>query len=508
MSDFTLVDTKGWEYDLQSIYSAYIGYFQLNSIPWYDRSWGHFFTSFDEFLSFSWPVITVTDSWTGRAHIVTRLNSLGAFLKMIKTRFGEILPQAPNILQVSPFESGQRHLRNVSDYSSYKKLHGTLPAAVLAALKARVRAGEPKAVQELWDRKDKTYLALDFEWSERNEKSCLEWGYAAVRCGLLDAMGHWPPVPDSNYRKGHYIVSEYVDKVTNKRCPTYPWQYAFGDSQVLSKTKLPEVIQAIISSLASPDSETSSNNLVIVAHGASGDLQRLEEMKIKLPHNVLIIDTANLERHLFSTGHRPAMLDPKTNKPRLPGTTLSLENLLRSFTIPPLYDSNGAQPTSTAPKPLLTTLPNCTMHNSGNDAFMCLFALQMLLEPEGTVAPTMKKGFVGKPGTSALHMGPTLMGGLTPPAMFSAGSLPITPTFSGFNMTVAPMMMANAGYGMPGDRRSYAENNKPGERRSFGFEAGDLAGEIGKMQISRTGNHSRLGVPSPVRRQSTGYYGP
>src|SRR6267154_1314731 len=38
-------------------------------------------------LGFSWPVITVTDSWTGRAHIVTRLTTVGAFIKMIKTRY-------------------------------------------------------------------------------------------------------------------------------------------------------------------------------------------------------------------------------------------------------------------------------------------------------------------------------------------------------------------------------------------------------------------------------------
>ena len=57
----------------------------------YERSWGHHFQSFEEFLAFSWPVIIVTDAWTGRAHIVTRLNSIGAFLKMIKTRYFSFL---------------------------------------------------------------------------------------------------------------------------------------------------------------------------------------------------------------------------------------------------------------------------------------------------------------------------------------------------------------------------------------------------------------------------------
>ena len=75
----------------------------------------------------------------------------------------------------------------MSDYSSYKKLHSTLPAALLSALKTRIRAGEPKAIKELWDKKDKTFMTIDFEWSERNEKSILEWGFAAVRCGHLEA---------------------------------------------------------------------------------------------------------------------------------------------------------------------------------------------------------------------------------------------------------------------------------------------------------------------------------
>lgn len=98
------------------------------------------------------------------------------------------MQQPPNVLQVTPFETAQRHLRNVSDYTSYRKLHATLPAVALVAARQRVRAGEPKALRQLWDAKDKTFLALDFEWNERNEKSALEWGYAAVRCGHLYSL--------------------------------------------------------------------------------------------------------------------------------------------------------------------------------------------------------------------------------------------------------------------------------------------------------------------------------
>ncbi|KAI0936891.1 hypothetical protein AcV5_004919 [Taiwanofungus camphoratus] len=407
MSDFSVVDPRGWDCDLQSIYSAYIGHFQLHGVPWYERSWGVFFISFEEFLTFAWPVITVTDQWTGKAHVVTRMTNIGAFIKMIKTRFGETLPMVDNILRVSPFETAQRHLRTISDYATYRKVYATLPAAVLAALKVRVRSGEPKAVRDLWNAMDKTFLSIDFEWSERNTSSCLEWGYAAVRCGHLETVGTWPPDPEQNYRRGHYIIGEYVDKVHNKFRPNFPWAYGFGESQVITKAKLPQVIQAIVSSLVSPDSETVANCLVLVGHGISGDLQRLEEMKIKLPHNVLIIDTSAFERQLFNTGQRGIMHDP-SGRLREHGTTLSLTNMLRS----------------------LGVNIQCTMHNSGNDAFMTLVGLQLLLDPENTKVPIPKAVRdmcpIGTPRSATRSPSglPSITLAPTPPVGFPVGKRP------------------------------------------------------------------------------------
>jgi hypothetical protein len=174
------------------------------------------------------------------------MTSIGAFVKMIKTRFGDTLPVVDNVMKVHPLETHHRHLRTISDYSSYKKLHATLRAVRLSALKARIRLGEPRAIQELWDLHDKSFLAIDFESSERNAASILEWGYATVRCGHLDALEAWPPLPEENYRRGHYIVSEYADRARNKYNQTFPWQYAFGESQVVSKAKIPQIIQAVI----------------------------------------------------------------------------------------------------------------------------------------------------------------------------------------------------------------------------------------------------------------------
>ncbi|KAF8799914.1 hypothetical protein BYT27DRAFT_7200900 [Phlegmacium glaucopus] len=390
---------------------------------------------------------------------------------MIKTRFGETLPQAPNILQVTPFETVNRHLRHVSDYASYKKLHSTLPAALLSALKARVRAGEPKTIKELWSKKDKTFLAIDFEWSERNEKSVLEWGYAAVRCGHLEALGHWPPVPDTNYRKGHYIVAEYVDKVTNKHCPNYPWQYSFGESQVATKPKLPQIIQAVISSLASPDSETTPNHLVLVAHNIQGDLARLEEMKIKLPNNLLIVDTMVYERALYSSGLRGVMIDPKTEKPRVSGSNLSFETFLYSLTVPFAPNSPNTEKRSLSPQPqpiMPIVLPKCTLHNAGNDAFMCLFALQTLLEPAPTLVPTIKKNRSLKPGIPGplmINGGAAAVGSMSP-MMMNCGAPSPNMHYAGFAFgAMTPRLSSSPS--MPRLPSPY-----------------DLASEFGQMQVS------------------------
>jgi hypothetical protein len=105
---------------------------------------------------------------------------------MVKTRFGETLPPVDRYIQhIEPFETAQRPLRTVADYASYKKLSASLPAVVLAAQRTRVRQGEVDAVRALWNATDKTFMAIDLEWSERNPNTVLEWGYAALRCGLL-----------------------------------------------------------------------------------------------------------------------------------------------------------------------------------------------------------------------------------------------------------------------------------------------------------------------------------
>ena len=70
--------------------------------------------------------------------------------------------------------------------NDYNKMQSFFPAAVILATKERISLGEPMIVQRLWDAKLKTFLAIDFEWYERDHSICLEFGYCALRCGILN----------------------------------------------------------------------------------------------------------------------------------------------------------------------------------------------------------------------------------------------------------------------------------------------------------------------------------
>ncbi|CAE6461274.1 unnamed protein product [Rhizoctonia solani] len=341
--NFQLVDVQGWDWDLHSLYSAYIGHFQSHGVPWYDRSWGHLFSSFDDFLTFGWPTVTVTDSRTGKGHIVTRAGSVGAFSKMVKTRFGETLPKISNMMQIIPYEHTQRHLRQIADMAAYRKVHATLPAAEFSAYKSRIKHGDLHLIDKLWHSREKSWLSIRFVWSEKSLLP-LEWGYAAVRCAHINALGNWPP-KEENFRKGHFVIAEYADKVRNKLRPTHPWEYAFGDTHVVGKSKLPDIINSVISSLATPDSESIANSLVLVGHNISGDLERLAELKIKIPHNMLIVDTAvaSLRHAVFG--------------PQLPPAA-------------PLARLLAAQ----------ARAPRCTLGNAGNDAWLALGAMIAMVD--------------------------------------------------------------------------------------------------------------------------------
>jgi hypothetical protein len=97
------------------------GTFEGSGIEWWEKSWGNYFATFNEFLGFGWEVmgesiclgrgspreeeeciwrrkmrrkrrlesltpLVVVDSKTGRSHIAVRSEQIGLFARMIRTR--------------------------------------------------------------------------------------------------------------------------------------------------------------------------------------------------------------------------------------------------------------------------------------------------------------------------------------------------------------------------------------------------------------------------------------
>lgn len=237
------------------------------------------------------------------------------------------------------------------------------------------------------------------------------------------------------------------------------------------------------------------------------------------------------------------MMDPKTEKPRAEGTALSLDHLLISFTLPPLSlpndkssRSSGSSGTHT-PAPIV--LPQCTLHNAGNDAFMTLFAFQKLMEPHSSHTPTvshkhtpnpaqmgspyMNPGLGGMPRQRVLsHTGS--VGWPMVPVPMAPSPMPMTPPmgmngygFPAFGMSVNGHLGVPAGGGglspnmnmtMPHGRSGLGINGSLPRPRSAAY---DLAGEFGNLQVSSGSGSSgpdsdqaRGRVPMPRNHSSPG----
>lgn len=75
-----------FDVDLHSIYAAYIGLFESTNTDWWEKSWGGYFVSFNDFLGFGWEVMVVVDSETGKPHVAVRREQIALFARMIRTR--------------------------------------------------------------------------------------------------------------------------------------------------------------------------------------------------------------------------------------------------------------------------------------------------------------------------------------------------------------------------------------------------------------------------------------
>jgi hypothetical protein len=164
------------------------------------------------------------------------------------------------------------------------------------------------------------------------------------------------------------------------------------------------------------------------------------------------------------------MQDPRTGQTRTEGSTLSLSNLLASTNVD----------------------VQCAMHNSGNDAFMCLFALQKLLDPEGTAVPEMKGKGSGSKRGGAVGRGRGSSAGAASPAvlMYTSPNMSLMPgqTFPGYAM--APSR--------PPTNRSYS-GGSVGKTQTQGQANGNHLDEFGQ-QARRPKSSYRM---STVDRKSS-----
>ncbi|GMK55266.1 hypothetical protein CspeluHIS016_0203220 [Cutaneotrichosporon spelunceum] len=385
-----------FETDLHSIYAAYLGDFDSQNIDWWDASWGGYFRSFSDFLGFGWEAMVIVDSATGRAHIAARREQIALFARMIKTRFGETLDkEPPSIMPLDPAPARSRTLHriiNITDLEGYKKLSRSLAPAELSHVRARVRAGEPGVVTALFNSgaeddvsaasagvrtngQGYTWACIKTTWWEKGgppqgyvpghgrtvmarpgkggKGLMLEVGLAALRCANLRAVDVWPPIPDKNYRKAHYVMEEWVDKRTNTAPPNFPRAYGFGRSQFTSEKSVERIVEASLGGLASHDTDGGPNTLILLSIG--------EPQPIPLPHattfpqNVLQLDVLQLEFALLQQAQRLGV--PGVGDRTHP--LQSLRQLLHHLQIP--------------------VAGHAPLGNAGNEAFYTVLAFQKLL---------------------------------------------------------------------------------------------------------------------------------
>lgn len=193
----------------------------------------------------------------------------------------------------------------------------------------------------------------------------------------------------------------------------------------------------------------------------------------------MIIDLAIYERQLFATGQRGSMQD-STGRPRAKGSTLSLQSLLISLGVD----------------------VQCALHNSGNDAFLCLLALQLLLEPEKTKVPNLRNRSIQQ--TIMRNAARSPMPGMTvTPPMQMYGMLPVpSPVmYPQMSPVIAPTMS-------PGPSTSMSpivhSDDSGSGRRSSGSYFPDQPSPGGSRPRKPSGLVPADGRKSTPRRSSTG----
>jgi hypothetical protein len=177
---------------------------------------------------------------------------------------------------------------------------------------------------------------------------------------------------------------------------------------------------------------------------------------------MLIIDSAMFEKQLFSMGHRGPMIDPQSGKPRAPKTMISLSAVFHSL---------GVE-------------VQCAFHNAGNDAFLSLLALQLLLDKDNTRMPSMKGRSISRsrsPVNRAISMNMPMI-----------SAFPMTPQLSPspIGMSVSMNTYLDADFGVtrrtPGHSQTTQRRGKDGAGKDAAYRKSvtldDLSGSMKNLK--------------------------
>ncbi|TYJ58686.1 hypothetical protein B9479_000522 [Cryptococcus floricola] len=356
-----------FDVELHSIYAAYIGLFESSNVDWWDKSWGGYFVSFNDFLGFGWEVMVIVDGVTGKPHIAVRREQIALF--------GENLPKdPPTTLPLTPVPTRNlalRRLVNIRDLSAYRKLAATLPAAELSYLRSRVRSGEPAVIEQLFyaggssGERDTggvgvrdngvgyTFACVKTNW----------WEKGGAPYGVVPGQGKTQP---GKGPQGKGLVLEVGMAVlrcanlravrTNHSPPTFPRAYAFGRSEYVAEKKIETILDATLNALASQETDGHANTLVLVTIGDGTPLALPNSST--LPANILVFDLLALEFNLL----RRAQAQGIPGAPDRQQPLSSLVSLLQTLQIP--------------------VTPYAPLGNAGNDAYYTLLAFQKLVMGE------------------------------------------------------------------------------------------------------------------------------
>lgn len=300
--------------DLKELYLTTLHQFEEYYDLLFEKTYADIFKSFENFLksflqvqpkqtiSFNaqngwlpgWPAFVVIDK-NLNGHVCVEETVAKNYFKLLSKRFQTDKIRIPRYCSsVCPHPDFKpTEVKYIKDYSHYTHLYHGFSSHVASIQRTRVRRSSPRECSKLWLSRKHTFLALDADFWENVPVNIIEFGYAVCRAGYLTSRDdvHWPPIPVDNYRRAHY-------KVRGPRVEGGVKPFVFGDTKTIQKISVNIVLDSLISSLASPETSSEANDLVILGYGIH---DKLKNLKLAIPSNVLVIDVGKLHQMMYAT---------------------------------------------------------------------------------------------------------------------------------------------------------------------------------------------------------------